>query len=316
MSEQRRANGVGLLRHCAWLRSAIRRHCDRFSFWLHFRPPMSNAVTITKIAEAAGVSTATVDRVLNNRPASIRDGAQRCATPMATWRRRADPRPPALDVELQLRLRACPPARLGFFDLVDRGRRADAGEFRHQHITEVTHRLPAADANVFAAELAKLLGPGWRAPARARRAAGQARGSTSSCAQACTVVTLFSDVPGSLRETAIGADNRAAGRTAGLLLGRSLPREAPALCALLSPATRYAARSTAGSASSRYWKSASERDRAAPVRSCPSRRTRPTNTPARCSRPTRPRAHRRDLQRRPVSFGIARALAEHGYGPT
>ena len=29
---------------------------------------MTNPVTITKIAETAGVSTATVDRVLNNRP--------------------------------------------------------------------------------------------------------------------------------------------------------------------------------------------------------------------------------------------------------
>ena len=33
------------------------------------------------------------------------------------------------------------------------------------------------------------------------------------------VVTLFSDVAGSMRETHVGADNRAAGRTAGLLLG-------------------------------------------------------------------------------------------------
>jgi len=55
------------------------------------------------------------------------------------------------------------------------------------------------------------------------------------------VVTLFSDVPGSMRETFVGADNRAAGRTAGLLLGRSLPLDGPSRCALLSPATRYAA---------------------------------------------------------------------------
>ena len=33
------------------------------------------------------------------------------------------------------------------------------------------------------------------------------------------VVTLFSDVAGSMRETHVGADSRAAGRTAGLLLG-------------------------------------------------------------------------------------------------
>src|SRR5438552_4179244 len=44
-----------------------------------------------------------------------------------------------------------------------------------------------------------------------------------------------------VRETVIGADNRAAGRTAGLLIGRSLPRESPSLCAVMSPATRYAA---------------------------------------------------------------------------
>jgi LacI family transcriptional regulator len=55
------------------------------------------------------------------------------------------------------------------------------------------------------------------------------------------VVTLFSDVAGSLRETFVGADNRAAGRTAGLLLGRCLPRGEPGRCAMLSPATRFAA---------------------------------------------------------------------------
>jgi LacI family transcriptional regulator len=43
------------------------------------------------------------------------------------------------------------------------------------------------------------------------------------------VVTLFSDVAGSMRETHVGADNRAAGRTAGLLLARMAqpPRATP-----------------------------------------------------------------------------------------
>jgi LacI family transcriptional regulator len=58
------------------------------------------------------------------------------------------------------------------------------------------------------------------------------------------VVTLFSDVAGSMRETCIGADNRAAGRTAGLLLARLAgsaerpPRDTLLLC---SQATRLSA---------------------------------------------------------------------------
>ena len=133
-----------------------------------------------------------------------------------------------------------PAARLGFFDLVDRVVAQAAGDFRHQHITEITHRIPAGDPNAFAAELAKLSdldGIAVLAPdvPPVKLAINElVRGGVH-------VVTLFSDVPGSLRETAIGADNRAAGRTAGLLVGRSLRRDMPTLCALLSPPTRFAA---------------------------------------------------------------------------
>ena len=56
------------------------------------------------------------------------------------------------------------------------------------------------------------------------------------------VVTLFSDVAGSMRETHIGADNRAAGRTAGLLLGahgrRGSARHAAAVLAGDAPVGR------------------------------------------------------------------------------
>ena len=54
------------------------------------------------------------------------------------------------------------------------------------------------------------------------------------------VVTLFSDVAGSMRETHIGADNRAAGRTAGLLLGRMATGGRDTLL-LSSQATRISA---------------------------------------------------------------------------
>jgi LacI family transcriptional regulator len=201
---------------------------------------MSNPVTIIQIAEAAGVSTATVDRVLNDRPGVNPATVQKVRDAMAELgagsRIRGRPRSTA-NYRFAFVL---PAARRGFFDLVDRVIAQTAGEFRHQHITEVTHRLPAQDGGAFATELMKLsdhdgiavLGPD----------VPQVKLAINELVRAGVhVVTLFSDVPGSLRETAIGADNRAAGRTAGLLLGRSLPRDAPARCALTSPATRYAA---------------------------------------------------------------------------
>jgi LacI family transcriptional regulator len=201
---------------------------------------MANPVTIVQIAEAAGVSTATVDRVLNNRPGvnpatvqKVRDtlAAMGGGTPM-----RGRPRSSS-NYRFAFVL---PATRRGFFDLVDRVIAQAAGEFRHQHITEVTHRLQVNDANQFAAELLKFSnmdGIALLAPDMP-----QVKLAINELARSGVhVVTLFSDVPGSMRETALGADNRAAGRTAGLLIGRSLRPEQESLVALLSPATRYAA---------------------------------------------------------------------------
>ena len=133
-----------------------------------------------------------------------------------------------------------PANRRGFFDMVDRVIAQAAGDLRHQHITQVTHRLPTEHATQFASELGELgdvdgvalLAPDMPPVKLAVNALVRS---------GVHVVTLFSDVPGSMRETFVGADNRAAGRTAGLLLGRSLPLDGPSRCALLSPATRYAA---------------------------------------------------------------------------
>jgi LacI family transcriptional regulator len=54
-------------------------------------------------------------------------------------------------------------------------------------------------------------------------------------------VTLFSDVAGSMRETHVGADSRAAGRTAGLLLGRMASGTPRDTLLLASQATRLSA---------------------------------------------------------------------------
>ena len=201
---------------------------------------MANPLTIAQIAEAAGVSTATVDRVLNERPgvnpATVGKVREAIAALGGGTPARGRPRSSS-NYRFGFVL---PSARRGFFDQVDRVIAQTAGEFRHQHITEVTHRLPAADVNQFAAELTKLSdldGLALIAPDLP-----PVKLAINELVRAGVhVVTLFSDVPGSMRATAIGADNRAAGRTAGLLIGNSLPRDAGRTCALLSPATRYAA---------------------------------------------------------------------------
>jgi LacI family transcriptional regulator len=202
---------------------------------------MATSVTITQIADAAGVSTATVDRVLNNRPGVNPATVQKVRGAMQALGAGA----PALG-----RPRAAPnyrfafvlPAiRRAFFDQVDRVIAQAAGDFRHQHITEVTHRLGAADPGAFAAELAALEDVDGIAlvapdvPAVKLAVNDLVRAGVH-------VVTLFSDVPGSMRETFVGADNRAAGRTAALLLGSSLgPAVAASRVAMFCPASRYAA---------------------------------------------------------------------------
>lgn len=203
---------------------------------------MASPVTITQIAEAAGVSTATVDRVLNARPGVNPATVQKVLDTMqalgAGAPQRGRPRQ-APDYRFGFVL---PAARRGFFDQVDRVIAQAAGEFRHQHITEVTQRIAADDPAAFAAELAQM--QGYDGLAVLAPDVPAVKLAINDLVRAGVhVVTLFSDVAGSMRAAFVGADNRAAGRTAGLLLGRSLgPADgAPRRVAMFCPDSRFAA---------------------------------------------------------------------------
>src|SRR3954465_624839 len=101
---------------------------------------MSNTITITHIAQAAGVSTATVDRVLNNRPGVNAATVQKVRETVAAL---GAPPPARGRPRLATNYRfafVLPADRRGFFDSVDRVIAQAAGDFRHQHITQVTHR--------------------------------------------------------------------------------------------------------------------------------------------------------------------------------
>jgi LacI family transcriptional regulator len=130
-----------------------------------------------------------------------------------------------------------PESNTPFLDDLERHIAQTAGDFRHQHITEVTYRFCAEDPARFAHDLSLvsdcdaivLVGPD--VPAVKLAINDHVRAGVH-------VATLFTDVAGSMRQAFVGADNRAAGRTAGLLLARMarLPQRNQML--LLSQTTR------------------------------------------------------------------------------
>jgi LacI family transcriptional regulator len=200
--------------------------------------PITTTVTVAEIAARAGVGTATVDRVLNNRPGVNPQTVRHVLQVVAELGGPAPRGRPRRGENFRFAF-VLPAAESPFVGLVDRQIAQAAGDFRHQHITELTHRFDAGDPPRFAEQLAQLAeceGIALMAPdlPPVKLAINElVRGGVH-------VVTLFSDVAGSMRETHIGTDARAAGRTAGLLLGRMAPHGRDTLL-LASQATRLSA---------------------------------------------------------------------------
>jgi LacI family transcriptional regulator len=201
---------------------------------------MSGSVTIADIARHAGVGTATVDRVLNGRPGVNVETTNKVVQAVAAL---GEPSAVRGRPRLQSNWRfayVLPSGGPEFVDQLERQIAQAASDFRHQHITEVSYRLEAEDPAQFAAELGQvsdcdaiaLLAPDLPAIKLA---------INEKVRSGIHVVTIFSDVAGSMRSTYIGADNRAAGRTAGLLLGRMAGGPKRDTVLLLSQATRYSA---------------------------------------------------------------------------
>jgi LacI family transcriptional regulator len=198
---------------------------------------MSTNVTIAEIARNAGVGTATVDRVLNGRPGVNSDTERRVLEAVdllgASTVLRGRPRTRS-NFKFAYVL---PAGNSEFLDQLERHIAQVAGDFRHQHITEITYRYDADDVSGFAAALARaqgcdamvLIAPD--VPATKLAINEQVRAGVH-------VATLFTDVAGSMRQAHIGADNRAAGRTAGLLLARMARPPQRRHLLLLSQATR------------------------------------------------------------------------------
>ncbi len=202
-------------------------------------PTVPAAPTIAEIARLAGVGTATVDRVLNKRPGVNAETVERVLQVVAQLGAVAQPGRPRRSDNLRFAY-VLPDEASPFVALVDRQIAQSAGDFRHQHITEVTHRFTLRDPARFAADLSALHGCHGVA-VLAPDLPPVKLAINELVRSGVHVVTLFSDVAGSLRAAYVGADNRAAGRTAALLLARMAQPGVRDTLLLASQATRLSA---------------------------------------------------------------------------
>ncbi len=178
---------------------------------------------VVDIARAAGVSTATVDRVLNRRP-GVRDATVQRVLKAAG----------ALDYLPGQALYAAlapPPLRLSVLLPAGTNRfirmLGDMVGYSHEHWAPFNVRCRAEfirsfDPHELAAALRR---HGRRADAIAVMALEHPavrEAVAELAAQGVPVITLISDLSNSPRVAYIGLDNRAAGRTAGYLIGRFL----------------------------------------------------------------------------------------------
>lgn len=181
--------------------------------------------TVHDVARTAGVSLATVDRVLNARPGVRPETAEKVENAIKALDFRRDLSASLLARARDLRVVFLLPDGANAFmrglaDAIDRRTRAG----RNERLTLTVSPYHALDPNALIARLdalsgrqtdcAVLVAPDDPAVARAIDAAAR---------RGVAAITLVSDLPGSARRHFIGIDNQAAGRSAASLLGRFCP---------------------------------------------------------------------------------------------
>ena len=182
---------------------------------------MSAVPTLSDVAKRAGVSLATVDRVINKRPNVKPRTVERVRQAMADLNYRPDPLAAGLARRKRFRLLFLLPTGTNAFmiDLASQIEGMEAWLAASRASVETVHAdvfdpgaltaaIDALDRSADGAAIVALDHPEVRAALD--RLAGDGM----------PLVTLVSDAPASRRERFVGVDNAAAGRTAGALIGR------------------------------------------------------------------------------------------------
>lgn len=183
-------------------------------------------VTVHDLARAAGVSLATVDRVLNGRPGVRKGTIERVEAAIAEIGFRRDLTASMLARARDIGLKVIVPEGTNQFF----GKLAEAVEKMGTQVRAERLRL----------DLVRVKAMDTRALVSALDAVAP---ETDDCAvivaidkpeihaavaratgRGIKIITLVSDLPGSARHAFVGIDNQAAGRTAASLMGRFLPQ--------------------------------------------------------------------------------------------
>lgn len=181
----------------------------------------ASRISLHDVAQAAGVSLATVDRVLHGRSGVRARTIERVQAVVERLGYRPDPAATRLARKTRARLVfVLPYGTNAFVDLLDKQVGAVSPWLAEQRAAAVVQRADVFSPEALARHLAGL---------RDRCDAAIVMGLDHPLVRAAiddlvahgvVVVTLVSDVPGSRRSRFVGIDNVQAGRTAGSLLGR------------------------------------------------------------------------------------------------
>jgi LacI family transcriptional regulator len=179
--------------------------------------------TLHDVARTAGVSLATVDRVLNRRPGVHAHTVERVQAAVDLLKYRPDRIAARLARGRDHRFRfVLPTGNNAFMQDLEREVRSAAERFAEERVQiSITH-VDVFDGEVLAAALEQL-GADIDGVAVVALDHPRVREAIDDLAAAgISVVTLVSDVPRAHRAHYVGIDNSAAGRTAATLVGRFL----------------------------------------------------------------------------------------------
>ncbi|PLK47090.1 LacI family transcriptional regulator [Uliginosibacterium sp. TH139] len=185
--------------------------------------PVSKLRTkIHDVAQAAGVSVATVDRVLNKRPGVRQQTVAKVEAVLRQLNYKPDVHAARLSRGRDLRLVfLLPRGHNTFMSLLADEVRATAERLAFERCLIELRHVEAFDGPAVAGTLNALDAADWDGVAVVAPDAPGVREAIDACvARGLRLVTLVSDLPSSARQHFVGVDNIAAGRVAGRLLGR------------------------------------------------------------------------------------------------